>query len=62
MKILSLKKYSIAGLMVIAACTDLDEKNYLYDTATNQNFGQTEAEVVSLMAAISLSFQSLKRI
>lgn len=51
MKILSLKKYSIAGIMVIASCTNLDEKNYLYDTATVDNFGQTDAEVVALMAA-----------
>ena len=51
MKILSLKKYSIAGLMVIASCTNLDEKEYLYDTATVDNFGQTDAEVVALMAA-----------
>jgi hypothetical protein len=51
MKFLSLTKYSIVGFLVMGSCTNLDEKNYLYDTATNENFGQTDAEVVSLMAA-----------
>src|SRR4029078_8866891 len=29
----------------------LDETKLVFDTATNQNFGQTDAEVVSLLAA-----------
>src|SRR5688572_752171 len=51
MKILSLKKYSIIGLLLIGSCTKLDEKDLVFDTATNLNFGQTDAELVSLIAA-----------
>jgi hypothetical protein len=52
MKILSLAKYTIPGLVLIAvSCTKLDEKDLVFDTATNLNFGQTDAEIVSLLAA-----------
>jgi len=51
MKILSLTKYSLISLLLITSCTKLDEKELVFDTATNQNFGQTDAEVVSLLAA-----------
>lgn len=51
MNISSFKKFSIIGLMLVGSCTNLDEKNYLYDAATAENFGQTEAEIVSLIAA-----------
>ena len=51
MKILSLTKYSLIGLLLITSCTNLDEKELLYGTPTDQNFGQTDAEVVSLVAA-----------
>ncbi|MFC0772093.1 RagB/SusD family nutrient uptake outer membrane protein [Terrimonas alba] len=52
MKILSVAKYSFIGLFLISAsCTKLDEKELVYGLATNQNFGQTDAEVVSLLAA-----------
>jgi hypothetical protein len=51
MKILSLTKYALISLLLITSCTKLDEKELVFDTATNQNFGQTDAEVVSLLAA-----------
>ena len=51
MKILSLKKYSLIGLLFLGACTKLDETELVFDTATDQNFGDTDAEVVALMAA-----------
>lgn len=51
MKIISRTKYLLIGLVLITSCTKLDEKDVLYGTPTNQNFGQTDAEVVSLLAA-----------
>ena len=51
MKILSLIKYSLIGVLFISSCTKLDEKDVLFDTATSRNFGQTDAEIVSLLAA-----------
>ena len=51
MKILSLTKYSLIGLLIITSCTKLDEKELVFDTATSSNFGQTDAEIVSLLAA-----------
>lgn len=51
MKILSQKKYLIIGLLLVTSCTKLEEKDLLYGTATNVNFGQTDAEIVALMAA-----------
>jgi len=51
MKILSLTKYSLIGLLLISSCTKLDEKELVFDTATGLNFGQTDAEIVSLLAA-----------
>jgi starch-binding outer membrane protein, SusD/RagB family len=52
MRILSVAKYSFMGLFLISAsCTKLDEKELVSGLATNLNFGQTDAEVVSLLAA-----------
>ena len=51
MKILSPTKYLLLGVLLIGSCTKLDETDVLFDTATNQNFGQTDAEIVSLLAA-----------
>jgi len=51
MKILSLRNYLLIGILLISSCTKLDEKDLLYDRATNLNFGFTDAEVVSLIAA-----------
>src|SRR5437868_6757242 len=45
-------KYTIISLVLFTvSCTKLDEKDLVFDTATGQNFGNTDAEVVSLMAA-----------
>jgi hypothetical protein len=51
MKILSPTKYLLIGALLIGSCTKLDEKDVLFDTATRENFGQTDAEIVSLLAA-----------
>ncbi|MBD0366787.1 MAG: RagB/SusD family nutrient uptake outer membrane protein [Flavisolibacter sp.] len=51
MKILSFVKYSLVSLLLLSSCTKLDEQDLLYDTATNQNFGKTDAELISLVAA-----------
>ena len=51
MKILSLIKCSLVGVLLISSCTKLDETEVLFDTATSDNFGQTDAEIVSLLAA-----------
>jgi starch-binding outer membrane protein, SusD/RagB family len=51
MKILSLAKYILVGLVLVTSCTKLDEKELLFDTATSENFGQTDAELISLMTA-----------
>lgn len=52
MKLLSFKAYSIIGaLFFTASCTNLDEKELLYDRVTSDNFGKTDAEIVSLIAA-----------
>ncbi len=50
MKILSFTKCSLIGLLLLSSCTKLDEKDLVFDTATNLNFGQTDAEIVSLIA------------
>ena len=45
-------KYTVIGLVLFTvSCTKLDEKDLVFDTATNQNFGNTDAEIVSLLAA-----------
>ena len=51
MKILSLAKCSVLGILLVTSCTKLDETDVLFDTATAENFGQTDAEIVSLLAA-----------
>jgi hypothetical protein len=51
MKFLSLKKYSVLVLLFIVSCTKLEETELLYDRATDQNYGKTDAELVSLVAA-----------
>lgn len=51
MKILSLAKYSIIGIVFITSCTKLDERELIYDRATGENFGFNDAEIVALMAA-----------
>jgi hypothetical protein len=51
MKILSLTKCSLILLLIISSCTKLDEKELVFDTATGLNFGFTDAEQVSLLAA-----------
>ncbi len=51
MKALSLTKYILSGFVLLSSCTKLEEKDLLFDTATNENFGNTDAELVSLVAA-----------
>lgn len=51
MKVLTPTKYLLIGALLIGSCTKLDEKDVLYDTATAQNFGQTDPEIISLLAA-----------
>jgi starch-binding outer membrane protein, SusD/RagB family len=51
MKLSSIKKYTFVSLLFLGSCTKLDETDLVYDTATNQNFGGTDAELVSLIAA-----------
>ena len=48
MKIFYFKRCVLIGAIFIASCTKLDEKDVLFDTATSSNFGQTDAEIVSL--------------
>src|SRR4030095_13371344 len=54
-KILSFSKYLLLGVVFVVSCTKLDEEELIYDTATNLNFGNTDAEIVSLMAAAYLN-------
>ncbi|MEO5891525.1 MAG: RagB/SusD family nutrient uptake outer membrane protein [Ferruginibacter sp.] len=51
MKISSFVKCSLVGIVLMSSCTKLDETELLYDRASNLNFGVTDAEVVSLLAA-----------
>jgi hypothetical protein len=51
MKILSLTKCLLIGLLLISSCTRLDEKELLFDRVTGDNFGVNDAEIVSLLAA-----------
>lgn len=51
MKILSLRNFCCLALLMAASCTRLDEKELLYDRVTSDNFGQNDAEVVSIIAA-----------
>jgi hypothetical protein len=62
MKILSKATYIVIVLLVTGSCTKLNEKDLLYDRVISDNFGQNEAEIVSLVAAaytnLYLSFGS----
>lgn len=51
MKILSNSKTLLIGAMFFASCTNLDEKELLYDRVSSANFGQNEAEIISVIAA-----------
>jgi starch-binding outer membrane protein, SusD/RagB family len=52
MKILIKAKYFLIVLLLLAgSCTKLNEKDLLYDRVTSDNFGQTDAEIVSILAA-----------
>ncbi|HKO80900.1 MAG TPA: RagB/SusD family nutrient uptake outer membrane protein [Chitinophagaceae bacterium] len=51
MKVLSISKFILGGVMLVTSCTKLDERELLYDTATSENYGNTEAELVSLLVA-----------
>lgn len=51
MKLLSILKYSLIGFVFLASCTKLDEEELIYDRATGQNFGNTDSEIVALLAA-----------
>lgn len=50
MKKLSVITFFIA-LLLSTSCTKLDEKDLLYDRVTSDNFGNNEAEIVSIIAA-----------
>ncbi|WP_132055547.1 RagB/SusD family nutrient uptake outer membrane protein [Pseudocnuella soli] len=51
MKILSVRNYFFIALLLATSCTKLDEKDLLYDRVTSDNFGQNDAEIVSIIAA-----------
>lgn len=51
MKNTYLASYLMAGLLLIASCTDLDEDELLYDTVTADNFYQTDRELLSAVGA-----------
>ena len=47
----SIIKYSSLALLLFAACTDLNEKEVLYDQVTQGNFFKTDAEYVAALGA-----------
>jgi len=52
MKSIKITKLSALVLLIIAgSCTNLDEKRYLYDTVTTDDFYKTDAELVSAVGA-----------
>lgn len=51
MKILSLTKYLLLGLLLTTSCTKLEERDLLFDRVTSDNFGENDAEIVSILAA-----------
>lgn len=52
MRTISIKKISIAGLLLAAiSCTKLNEKDLLYDTVTPERFFQSDKEFLSAMGA-----------
>ncbi|RZK47355.1 MAG: RagB/SusD family nutrient uptake outer membrane protein, partial [Pedobacter sp.] len=51
MKLKSFSRYPLMLLLFVGSCTKLDEKELLFDRATDENYGKTDAELVSLIAA-----------
>lgn len=52
MKNIVFKSILLGGLsFIIFSCTDLDEDDYLFDVVTGEEFGQTELEINSAVAA-----------
>jgi hypothetical protein len=51
MKSIKITKLSIIILVLITACTKLDEKDVLYDTVISENFYKTDAELASAVGA-----------
>jgi hypothetical protein len=52
MKHLSLIKYSLLGVLLVAAsCTKLDEKSLLFDTVTEDNFYKTDGQLAAAVGA-----------
>lgn len=51
MRIITFVKYALVGVVFLASCTKLNETDLLYGQPTDTNFGQKDAEVVSLVAA-----------
>ncbi len=47
----SITKFSFLGLILLASCTKLDEKELLYDTVISDNFYKTDAELASAVGA-----------
>ena len=47
----SIIKYAAAALILSVSCTNLDEKEVLYDQVTQDNFFQTEAEYLAALGA-----------
>ena len=52
MKHISFTKYTIIGVLLVAAsCTKLDEKSLLYDQVIDANFYKTDKELASAVGA-----------
>jgi starch-binding outer membrane protein, SusD/RagB family len=51
MKLLSAIKYGLIGFVLTTSCTKLEERDVLYDRVTSDNFGQNDAEIISIIAA-----------
>lgn len=51
MKIVAKAKYLVFVLLFASGCSKLNEKELLYDRVTSDNFGNNEAEIISIMAA-----------
>jgi len=52
MKYISLAKYSIIGILLVAvSCTKLNEKSMLYDQVTEDNFYKTDKELAAAVGA-----------
>jgi len=46
-----IKKLSLLGLLLVGACTNLDEDDVLYDTVTSDKFYKTDREILSAVGA-----------